>query len=220
MKKLLIGSLIALSLSKSALGMDKEEFLSLRMQLWNKALWEFVACAKVSQVRFKFQPKVVGKLRIFSEVSGLTEIPVERLERAYSLAVQKAASDELNLIVEQLKHFQEADSEVAFLSGEVPDYVMFTYSDFIDSYSKTNGKRYLKEAFKSCSSLKEWKAFSNFLRDKECSELIDAFSRDVKKLIKLKLELTMTNVYENPGACHQRELELIVKNLKKFGFGS
>jgi hypothetical protein len=218
MKKLLIGGLLTLVLSNNSFTMTKEEFLSLNEQVWSKALQELIVCSINTKVLSEFQPEIVGRVKIFLEISNLTGISIEQLQKAYNLAVQKAANEGLKLIIKQLSKTQDTDSDVAFLSGEVPDYILFTYGELIDNYSTANGKSLLKNALKDCLNLKERQTLSKFLENYNCNRLTEVFSEDVKKLVKLKLKRTTTNILKNPSLCNYEELKLIVKNLKKFGF--
>jgi hypothetical protein len=216
-KALLLFLTILLFQNSTAGQITKEKFISKPAITWTKAYSQFLTCSSQFKLEYKFEPKVVGKLNIFSELANSYSIPVKELQKSYNLAVERAA-DEVLAELSQEAEETVGDEDVAFLMLDLPNYTILNFEKFITDFANRNSRRFLERSMKKCIELRYSPMIRAFLKSCECKELLKEFPRDVKSLVFLKLSTIQEKLVENPDACKGNELKFIIGNLKKFGF--
>ncbi|SMO40665.1 hypothetical protein SAMN06269117_10358 [Balnearium lithotrophicum] len=196
----------------------KEKFISKPAITWAKAYSQFLTCSSHFKLEYKFEPKVVGKLNVLSELANSYSIPVKELQKSYNLAVERAADEVLAELSQEAKE-TVGDEDVAFLMLDLPNYTILNFEKFITDFANRNSQRFLERSMRKClEELRYSPMIRAFLKSCECKELLKEFPKDVKSLVYQKLSTIQEKLVENPDACKGNELKFIIENLKKFGF--
>ncbi len=194
-----------------------ETFLSKDQQFWVEGLAEFVEDGEEHLKQADVKPAVVGKLETFTGIAKSYQIPVEDLEKAYSIAVERAAQKSM----ERLKGYIEregniSDADIAFLMGGIAKFLEFNYGNLIEDYSRKLAKEEIKKALKECTSLRLSPMIEAFISSEDCSALLKEFPKDVKKVVFSQLQKREGELLSNPLLTDKPNLRYILENLKRF----
>lgn len=216
----------ALSLALTVCGMwgappgkceNLEAFLSKDQQFWVEGLAEFVEDGEEHLKQTDVKPAVAGKLEIFTGIAESYQIPVEDLEKAYSIAVERAAQKSMERLRERIeKESSISDADIAFLMGGIAKFLKFNYGNLVEDYSGKIAGKELKETLKECTSLRLSPMVEAFISSEDCSALLKEFPKDVKRVVFSQLQKRERELLSNPSLTDKPNLRYILENLKRF----
>ncbi len=195
-----------------------ETFLEKNQQFWVEGLAEFVEDG-MEHIRFSdVEPVTAGKLKTFTELAGSYRIPAQELEKAYSLAVERAARKSMEKLKEDIEEKGSlSDADIAFLMGGIAKFLEFNYGNLVKDYSEKLAAVELKEALKECTSLRLSPMVEAFIKSEDCRELLKEFPSDVEKAVFTQLNRREREIFANPSLTDKPNLRYILENLKRFG---
>lgn len=193
-----------------------ETFLSKDQKFWVEGLVEFIEDAEEHLKLLDVEPVTAGKLKIFTQVAGSYSISAKELEKAYSLAVGRAAEKSLEKLKERIEEENLSDADVAFLMGDMAKFLKFRYGSFVKNYSDKIAGKELKEALKECISLRLSPTVEAFMKSEDCRELLKEFPSDVEKIVFSQLVRREKKLILNPSLTDKPNLRYILENLKRF----
>ena len=199
-------------------GENLESFISRSQQFWNEGLAEFVEDSREHLKGVDVEPVVAGKLKTFTEIAESYQIPAEELEKAYSLAVERAAEKSMERLKEKLTEERNlSDADVAFLMGSLTRFLRFHYGSFVRNYAESISEEELKSALESCLSLRMSPMVRAFLKSGECRELLKEFPADVERTVFRGMGKRERELLSSPSLTDRPTLRYILENLKRFG---
>ena len=194
-----------------------ESFLTKDQQFWVEGIVEFIEDGEEHIEPLDVEPVTAGKLKTFTQIAGSYNISAKELERAYSLAVERAAKKSLEKLKEKLEEEGNlSDADVAFLMGGIAEFLKFNYGNLVKNYSEKIAGRELREALKECTSLRLSPMIEAFIKSKDCRELLKEFPSDVERVVFSQLGRRERELLSNPSLTDKPNLRYILESLKRF----